>query len=135
MRLAITRTARRLRQELAAPLTPSQAAALATIERHGPLAPSELADRERIQRPTVARVVGKLEEQGLVTRVAHPEDRRSTLLAISETGAAVLAEAREEKTAWLAGRLDALDASDRATLLRAAEILEQALESDTDGPR
>ena len=43
LRLVITRTARRLRQEAASDLGPSQAAALATIERHGPLKPSELA--------------------------------------------------------------------------------------------
>ena len=51
LRLAIVRTARRLRQEAAAEatgLTPTSTSALATIERHGPLTPSELAKMERV---------------------------------------------------------------------------------------
>src|SRR5919199_543338 len=59
LRLAITRTARRLRQEAGGALSPSQTAALSTVERHGPLTPSELATRERIQRPTVTRLLGR----------------------------------------------------------------------------
>ena len=57
LRWAITRMARRLRQEAGTDLGPSQVAALATIERHGPLSPSELADRERIKRPTATRIL------------------------------------------------------------------------------
>ena len=75
--------ARRLRQEAGAQLSPSQTAALATIERHGPLTPSELAERERVQRPTVTRVLARLEEAGLVERAADPGDRRCSLVSIS----------------------------------------------------
>ena len=71
--------ARRLRQEAGAELSPSQTAALATIEKHGPLTPSELANRERVQRPTVTRVMGRLEEAGLIARAADPD--RPALLA------------------------------------------------------
>jgi len=48
LRLAVTRSARRLRQEASTDLSPTLTAALATIERHGPLTPSELATRERV---------------------------------------------------------------------------------------
>src|SRR3954447_1838729 len=65
LRLAIARTARRLRQEAEGELSPSQGAALATIDRHGPLTPSELAARERIQRPTATRVPPPPQEPGL----------------------------------------------------------------------
>ena len=64
LRLSVTRTARRLRQEAGTDLSPSLQAALATIERHGPLTPSELADAERVQRPTATRVAARLEERG-----------------------------------------------------------------------
>ena len=76
LRLVITRTARRLRQEAGTDLGPSQTSALATIERHGPLTPSELARMERIQRPTATRIVARLEVAGLVGRVADPADGR-----------------------------------------------------------
>ena len=83
LRLVIARTARRLRQEAGEELSPSQVAALATIDRHGPLTPSELAGRERVQRPTATRVIARLEEAGLVDRTQDPADRRSFVVALT----------------------------------------------------
>jgi DNA-binding MarR family transcriptional regulator len=128
LRLDIARMARRLRQEAGAELSPSQTAALATIERHGPLTPSELAHRERVQRPTITRVLARLEEAGLVDRAADPGDRRSCLVSVSGGGRELLDAMRTRKDAFLAQRLDALDADDRATLDRAAAILERMLQ-------
>ena len=71
LRLAVARTARRLRQEADGGLSPSLTAALATLERHGSLTPSKLAEIERIQRPTVTRLVATLEKEGLVEREAE----------------------------------------------------------------
>jgi DNA-binding MarR family transcriptional regulator len=128
LRWAITRMARRLRQQAGTDLGPSQVAALATVERHGPLSPSELADLERIKRPTATRIVRHLEEGGLVERVSHPADGRSSILSVTPAGRALLKRLRERKTAYLAKRLGALDAEDRRTLERAAELLEGMLE-------
>jgi DNA-binding MarR family transcriptional regulator len=128
LRLAITRTARRLRQEAGTDLGPSQAASLATIERHGPLAPSELARRERIKRPTATRILGHLEGAGLVERVRDPEDGRCSILSISPQGQALLRRLRARKTAYLAQRLSDLDPEDVAALERAAEVLERMLD-------
>jgi DNA-binding MarR family transcriptional regulator len=130
LRLTIARTARRLRQEAGEELSPSQTAALATIDRHGPLTPSELATRERIQRPTVTRVVARLEEAGLVQRTRDPQDGRSSLVALSPAGRELLARGRTRKDAYLARRLRELDAEERATLQRAAAILERLLEEE-----
>jgi DNA-binding MarR family transcriptional regulator len=128
LRLAIARLARRLRQEGGTDLGPSQLVALATIERHGPLAPSELAERERIKRPTATRIVANLERAGLLTRVRDPEDGRSSILSVTADGRALLRRLRERKTAFLARRLRELPAQDRRTLERAAELLEGMLE-------
>jgi DNA-binding MarR family transcriptional regulator len=128
LRLALARSARRLRQEAGTDLSPSLTAALATVERHGPLTPSELAARERVQRPTITRVVYRLEELGLVTRAADPADRRSALITVTPAGRALLAAARTRKDAFLSERLEALDPQDRATLERAAALLEGMLE-------
>jgi DNA-binding MarR family transcriptional regulator len=130
LRLGITRTARRLRQEAGSDLSPTLAAALATIARHGPLTPSELAQREGIQRPTATKLLARLEAPGLVVRTDDPTDRRSTLVAISPAGVALLTEVRTRKDAYLARRLRALSAEDRATLRRASEILEAMLDED-----
>ena len=127
LRPVIARLARRMRQEAGGDLTPTQTAALATISIHGPLTPSELAARERIQRPTATRVLALLEERGLVERTADPADRRSSLVSSSTAGEALLADVRERKDAFLAERLDQLSAEDLAALDRAAEILERVL--------
>jgi DNA-binding MarR family transcriptional regulator len=130
LRLAIARTARRLRQETAAELSPSLAAALATIEAHGPLTPSELAERERVQRPTATRIVGRLADAGLVDRTSDPSDGRVSLVSATPRGTQLLGRLRKRKNAYLARRLSDLNSADLATLERAAEILEDVLERE-----
>jgi DNA-binding MarR family transcriptional regulator len=130
LRHVIARTARRLRQEAGEELSPSQAAALATIDRHGPLTPSELADRERIQRPTATRLIARLEETGFVDRTPDPADRRSCVVSLTPTGRELVGRVRLRKDAYLSRRLRDLDADERATLDRAAAILERVLEGD-----
>jgi DNA-binding MarR family transcriptional regulator len=127
LRPVIARLARRMRQEAGGDLTPTQTAALATISLNGPLTPSELAAREKIQRPTATRVLALLEERGLIGRTADPADRRSSLVSSSAEGEALLADVRERKDAFLAERLDQLSDDDLAALNRAAEILERVL--------
>jgi len=128
LRLAITRTARRLRQESGTDLGPSQVAALATIERQGPLAPSELAERERIKRPTATRILARLAEAGLVERIPDPTDGRSAIVSVTPDGRALLRRLRQRKTAYLAKRLRELPDRDVQALARAAEVLEGILE-------
>ena len=130
LRLAITRTARRLRQEAGTSLTPSLAAALATVERHGPLTPSELAKVERVKRPTATRLVAKLAAAGLVDRATDPNDGRVSLVSITPAGTTLLGRMRGRKNAYLARRLSALPPEDVAALERAAEVLEKLLEGD-----
>jgi DNA-binding MarR family transcriptional regulator len=132
LRVALARTNRRLRQEAGGEIGPTLTAALATIGRHGPITPSELAARERIQRPTATRLVAKLEDRDLVGRAADPRDARSCLLSITPEGEALLREMRTRKDAFLAQRLRSLSADDRAVLARAADLLEGLLE---DGER
>jgi|SRR5215210_5610887 len=132
LRLAITRTSRRLRQEAGTGLSPTLTAALATIDRHGPLTPSELAARERVQRPTATRLVARLAELGVVERAADPVDRRSSLLTVTPEGRALLDQMRGRKTAFLARRIERLDADERAALDRAAAILERLLEDEAE---
>src|SRR3954452_7896784 len=130
LRLAVTRTARRLRQEAGSGLSPALLAALATVDRHGPLTPSELAAAERFQRPTATRTRARLGPEGLVPRAADPADRRSFLVSLSPAGAELLAVTRNRKEAFLARRLAELDAADLDTLERAAAVLERLLDED-----
>jgi DNA-binding MarR family transcriptional regulator len=133
LRMAIVRTARRLRQEAASEatgLTPTSTAALATIDRFGPLTPSELAEIERVKRPTVTRTLGCLEREGLVERTADPTDGRSSLVSVNADGRDRLRRLRGRKNAYLARRMRGLSAEEIEALERAAEILERMQEDE-----
>jgi len=122
--------ARRLRQEGGTDLSASQASALATLDRHGPLTPSELAERERVRRPTATRVIARLEEAGLAERTADAADGRSHLVSATPQGKALLHRLRGRKNAYLARRMRELDPDEQATLAQAAAILERLLEEE-----
>jgi DNA-binding MarR family transcriptional regulator len=133
LRLAIVRTGRRLRQEAASEatgLTPTSTSALATVDRHGPLTPSELARIERVKRPTVTRTLGCLDREGLIERTPDPADGRSALVSVNAAGRERLRRLRGRKNAYLARRMKNLADADVATLERAAEILEGMLEGE-----
>jgi DNA-binding MarR family transcriptional regulator len=132
LRNAIVRTSRRLRQAAAeeTDLTPTATAALATINRDGPLTPSELAALERVKRPSMTRTLGCLEREGLVERTPDPTDGRSSLIAINDAGRERLARLRRRKSAYLARRLRGLDPDEVETLARAAELLERIREDE-----
>lgn len=133
LRLALVRTARRLRQEAAGEatgLTPTSTAALASIDRHGPLTPSELAEIERVKRPTVTRTLASLEAAGLVERTPDPDDGRCALVALNPAGRERLRVLRSRKNAYLARRMRKLSADEVETLERAAEILDRMREDD-----
>jgi len=135
LRLAITRTARRLRQEAGTGPGPALTAALATVDRHGPLTPSELAAVERIQRPTATRLLARLEADGLVSRTADPTDRRASLVTVTPAGRALLRTLRSRKNAYLARRLKDLPADELDTLARASAILDRLLEAPEEAAR
>ena len=135
LRLAVTRLARRLRQQSADGLTPSQTSALASIERHVALTPSELAAIERIQRPTATRVLTGLEQAGLVARAPDPIDRRVVRVTVTRAGATVLKRGRQRKNAYLARHLRRLEPDELETLARAAELIERLILEGEARPR
>src|SRR3712207_4125171 len=126
LREAITRLNRRVRQARpVGDLTFSQLSALTSLQLAGALTPRELADMERVQPPTMTKIVGKLEERGLVARTPHPTDRRQVILAATEEGRAVYAQFERVRDDWLAERLAELTPDEREVLQRAAAILQQ----------
>jgi len=126
LRLSVLRLARRLRAERAdTEFTLSQLSALATLERHGALTPGELAAHERVQPPSMTRLVAGLEQVGLVARSAHATDRRQVVLQVTAAGGGLLLEDRRRRDAWLCRQLAGLDAADREVLRQAAAVLDR----------
>jgi len=126
LRLSVLRLARRLRAERSdTSLTLSQLSALASLERHGALTPGELAAHERVQPPSMTRLVASLEQVGLVARTAHATDRRQVVLQVTAAGSDLLSEDRRRRDAWLSRQLRELDPADRAVLRQAAAVLDR----------
>ena len=135
LRISVSRLARRLRverlmPELAEPaLSDTQLAALATLERHGAMSPGDLAEHEKVQPPSMTRVIAALVDWELVTRAPHPTDRRQVILTVTPEGRSLVQRVRRRKEAWLARRLAELSPQERATLREAAPILEKLSQS------
>jgi DNA-binding MarR family transcriptional regulator len=104
-------------------MTPSQMATLATLTREGPLSPGDLAHAERVQPPSMTRILNSLQEAGMVTRTAHPTDGRQVLYETTDAARTVLRKDRERRDHWLARKMTTLSPQDRQTLLQAVPIL------------
>ncbi|MGN6693001.1 MAG: MarR family winged helix-turn-helix transcriptional regulator [Aquihabitans sp.] len=124
LRFSITRLARLLRQQSDAGLTPTQLAALATVDRCGPIPVGTLADEEQIGAPTATKIVEKLHAAGYVARTPNADDRRVTLVSTTPAGQGLLADIRARKTAWLTTRIAELDDDDRAALADVVAVLD-----------
>jgi DNA-binding MarR family transcriptional regulator len=134
LRISVTRLARRLRAERAAhglqpELSDTQLGALATLERHGAMTPGGLAEHEKVQPPSMTRVIAVLEERSLVMRAPHASDRRQVMLTVTDVGKEVVQQSRRLREAWLARRLRELTPEERAKLRAAAPILEKLSQS------
>lgn len=126
MRVSVMRLSRRLRAERSdAGLTLTQIATLGTLDRHGPLTPRELAEHEKVQPPSMTRVLAHLEELGLIDRTPHESDGRQHLVSLTGSAQSLLKEDRRRREAWLAQRLAELTSSERDLLRAAAPLLER----------
>lgn len=130
LRLVVMRLARRLRQQVEGPITPSQISALHSIEHLEPVTLGELAAAERVQPPTMTRIVAALEENAFVIREVDAADRRIARLRLTPQGRRSIERSRTRRTAYLAARLRRLDDDELLALERALPLLERMLEQD-----
>lgn len=133
LRLSVMRLRRRLANERHPDneLSLNQMAVLGCLYRNGgALTIGELAASERVQPPSMTRMVNCLEESGDVVRRPHETDGRQVVVQISDEGRARLLADRDRRDAWLAQRLRALTAEQRAILRKAAPLLEDLAQKD-----
>ena len=125
---AVLHLLRRLAQEdRASGQTPARLSALSVLVFAGPRSIGRLARDERVTAPTMTRLVAGLERDGLVSRVADADDRRSSRLAATDEGRRILLAGRERRIVALAALLGSASASERKALATAAEIIERRL--------
>nr|WP_245354482.1 MarR family transcriptional regulator [Brachybacterium sacelli] len=105
----------------------SQYSVLAYLQRSGESTPGALADFEHVSPPVMTRILGRLEEAGLVRRAAHPGDGRQVRVTLTEPGEQVVLQGRAERDAWLRSRLQAAGPEERETLREATALLRRTL--------
>ena len=126
LRLAVMRFSRRLRnQRVDQSVTLTHLAALSTLKRHGAMSPGELAGHERVQPPSMTRVVVALEGMGLVTRSPHPTDGRQVVIDLTPAAEELLTAEARAREAWLTDTLEQLTAQERTVLREAAVIMDK----------
>jgi DNA-binding MarR family transcriptional regulator len=124
--LRLTRLVRNQRVDTSVTLT--QLSAIGTLYKHGPMTPGELATYERVQPPSMTKVLASLEEHGLVQREPHPTDGRQAIIAITDAGRTLLESERRSRDLWLTRRLAALSPEDRALVQRVIPVLDKLAE-------
>ncbi|HEV3290523.1 MAG TPA: MarR family transcriptional regulator [Streptosporangiaceae bacterium] len=133
LRIAVSRLARRIRAERAAKglpeLSDTQFAALAALARQAAMTPGELAAHEKVQPPSMTRVIAVLEERGLLARAPHPTDKRQVILTATPAGRSLVGQVRRLREAWLARRLAELSVQERSVLRVAAPVLDKLSQS------
>ena len=127
LRLAVVRLNRRLRaqRDVEGVVTLTQLSAMASLHRHGPLTPGELAVCERVQPPSMTRVIAALAEHGFVDRSPHPTDGRQTVVALTEAGRDYVDAEVSARERWLEAQLAQLTPDERALLHRAVDIIDR----------
>jgi DNA-binding MarR family transcriptional regulator len=126
IRLSILRAARRLRsQRVNTAVTLSQLSALVTVKKCGPMSAGEVAAIEQVQPPSMTKILAALELAGFIERAPHPDDRRQSIISITQPGRDLLDDETRARDEWLARRLHELTEDDRDTLRAAAEVLQR----------
>jgi len=127
LRLAVVRLNRRLRaqRDVEAVVTLTQLSAMASLHRHGPMTPGELATCERVQPPSMTKVIAALTERGFVDRSPHPTDGRQTVVALTEAGRDYVDAEVTARERWLDAQLAQLTPDERAVLHRAVDIIDR----------
>lgn len=101
----------------------TQLSVLATLHREGALTPGALAAKERVQPPSMTRVISSLTDMGLVARTPHPTDGRQIIVSLSPAGEELLADEASAREAWMTDRLSHLEPEQLDVLARAVKIM------------
>jgi len=132
--LALVRMTRHLRgRRTESRVSLTQLSALATLSLEGPITPGALAAKERVQPPSMTRVIASLADLGLVERSPHPTDGRQVIVSIAESGVVLLADERSAREAWMTERLSTLSEEQLQVLRAAVEIFAEMVTED--GPK
>jgi MarR family transcriptional regulator, organic hydroperoxide resistance regulator len=109
-------------------LTVPQLKCLFFISNQGKTNFRKLAERMNVSPSNITGIIDRLVEQGLVSRLENPEDRRILNLQTTIKGEGLIAELRERRSIYLTQILVDLNAKDLDNIVRGLDLLAQAAE-------
>ncbi|HEU5271258.1 MAG TPA: MarR family winged helix-turn-helix transcriptional regulator [Jatrophihabitans sp.] len=125
LRIALARISRAVdRMSNEAGFTRTQLSVLGTVARLKSVGMGELAEIEGLNPTMLSRVVGQLEDAGLITRGSDEADRRSVRVGLTAAGRSLQLKLRKRRTEVFARQLGALPAGQAADLLDALPAME-----------
>ncbi len=92
------------------------------------MTPGALAAKERVQPPSMTRVIASLSEMSLVERNPHPTDGRQIIVSLSDAGRALIADENQAREAWMTDQLSGLSPEQIAVLEEAVGIMKQIVD-------
>lgn len=104
-------------------LSAPKLSALSVLHFGGAMSLGALAKAEQVTAPTMSKLVGDLEAEGLVLKRADKDDRRGVRIEATAKGRAVMEEGRKRRLALLQKQIGALSRADRKILDQAADLM------------
>jgi DNA-binding MarR family transcriptional regulator len=116
-------------------LTPTQASVLGIASIRGPLSLAEVTELEGINPTMLSRVIGKLDEYGLIKRLRDPDDFRAARVEVTPKGRGIYERIRAQRAAVISESVSGLAGDQQAALLAALPALENLAEDLRDTVR
>lgn len=129
IRQGVTRLARHMRSgRSAGALSINKISVLSHLRSRGPSTPGEIATADRQQPQSLTRVFAELAQAGLIARTAAEDDRRQSIVSLTEAGLAMLEQDLAERDAWLAKAIADLSETERGVLLLASRLMDRIVD-------
>jgi DNA-binding MarR family transcriptional regulator len=137
LRRGTMRLGRRLRMERPEHgVVSAELSVLGLLYQRGPMSAGELAWAERVQPQSLTRILAALQERGQIRRHPDPDDRRRSVLSITEPGTGVLLADVAQRDSWLTMAMaEQLSPAETQLLMMAGELMERLAEADVTALR
>jgi len=109
-------------------LSMTESVVISRLSNDGPATTAALARAEGMKPQSMGTTISSLEEMGMVKRRPHATDGRQMLIELTPKGVQLRKSTREAKQMWLSQAIAELDADERETLFKAADIIRKLAE-------
>jgi len=104
------------------------------LEEHGPLQQKDLLRYARVEQPTMAALLARMERDRLIARKSDPTDARARLVALTPRAKSVLASVKAAMAAVVEEAMNGISEADRNVLVMSLQLVVHNLKDETVDP-